>query len=81
MKKCRSATGLIKSIQNNKCAILPVWDIIDNGHVPGVCLNLGNGAYSYLGRANWELVRNYIVDAKDKNIYLKDVEKYEKFYK
>jgi hypothetical protein len=82
MKTCRTVDGLIKAITKGEEAILPVWDINNNGFVEGgAYLNLGEGKYSYVGKENWELIRNNVVDAYNKKIYCRDKEVYNRFYK
>jgi hypothetical protein len=79
MKHCRTVNGLIKSIQKGQFAVLKVWDIMTNYFDEGgAYLNLGEGRYAYVGKENWQKIRNYIVNPKGE--YYKNLPSYSRFF-
>lgn len=79
MRKCRTVKGLTKAIQHKESAFLKVWGIMPNDmNRGGVLLNLGEGRYVYVGKTNWELIRNHVVDQDGG--YCKNNSKYRYYY-
>lgn len=79
MKKCRTVNGLRRALQKRENATLLVWDVMQNSFDKGgAYLNMGGGAYSYVGKENWELIRNYIVNPNGE--YYKNMSQYKSYY-
>ncbi len=81
MKNCKTANGLIKAVKKGENAILPIWDVMNNDFVEGgAYLNLGEGKYTYLGKQNWQSIRNNVVHFSNHRLYFKDEPQYAKYY-
>jgi hypothetical protein len=79
MRNCRTVKGLVKAVSEGVIASLKVWDIMPNGFDEGgAYLNLGGGAYSYVGTENWKQIRNHIKDQNGE--YCKTLNKYQRYY-
>lgn len=80
MKKCRTVKGIISAINKGEKAELKVWGIEINHHdKDGAYLNLGEGKYAGVGKTNWSLIRDFIVDQNGESI--KNNPKYKAFFK
>lgn len=61
MKYCKTVTCLLNSIKKNQPVKMFVYGIMKNSFDPdGAYLNLGEGIYTYVGKNNWNLIKNYI---------------------
>lgn len=77
----RTVNSLIKALKKGDItATLKIYDIMYNHHVPkGAYLNLGENRYFGLGEANWNLIKNNVVNEKGE--YFKNITRYAGFYK
>lgn len=79
MKKCRTVDGLKRALRKGESAQLLVWDVMVNHFdVGGVYLNLGGGAYAYVGKETWEAIRDFVVNSNGN--YYKNINKFQSFY-
>jgi hypothetical protein len=79
LKRCRKLSGLSIAVKRGEIATLLVWDVMSNHFEQGgAYLNLGGGAFSYVGKENWELIRNHIVNPNGE--YYKNLNRYQAYY-
>lgn len=80
MKKCRTVNGLIRSLKKGEPTQLLVWDIMTNHFdKDGAYLNMGGGSYVYVGKQNWEIIREHIVNSNGE--YFRNIAKYQSFFR
>lgn len=79
MKKCRTVNGLHNSLKKGENATLLIWDILPNQFdAGGAYLNMGGGAYSYVGKETWESIRNHVVEPDGE--FYKNKTRYRHYY-